>query len=416
MKCPKCGFNSFDYLNSCKKCGSDVREFKARFNLRSLLFPGRDKVAEAAFADLKSADVTLPPGGDETDFDAGLMDEADELAGEVSDDAGFSLDDDLGDAFEDTPDVASIRAQDETTSGFEEADFLTESVWEEEPLPELSLGEEDLAVSEGEAAELGGFAFNESQEDEPQLPPLEDLDFEELGDAPESKIEIAEDFWEDEAAKAPGKAAIARAADGKEGSAGPFDGPESAAAVQTSVNDATTGSNQEQKTAQMALFLESDSAQAVLPGPTLLLPALPARLGAFWLDVFLVVGGFLLFLIIGTRLLAPVGSATLLPSLHELIRLSQPYYLVLFLVCFSYFTAFHFFIGQTPGKMLFGLRLEGKEGHDLLFSEAFLHSVGGLLSLLSLGIGFVFALSHPEGRGWNDRIAGTRLVALPAEE
>lgn len=415
MKCPKCGFNSFDYLNSCKKCGSDVREFKARFNLRSLLFPGRDKVSEAAFADLKPTDVTLASGENEADFDAGLMEEAGEVAAQVSDDAGFSLDDDFGDAFEDAPHVASTRVQDETSSGFEGADFLTESTWEEDSLPELSLGEEDLEVS-ASSEELGGLDFSESLEDEPQLPPLEELDFEELGEAPESKIEVAEDFWEEEAAKAPGKPAFERVTGSREGSADPFDVPKPAAAVQASVNAATTDFHQEQKAAQMALFLEPDSAQAVLPGPTLLLPALPARLGAFWLDVFLVVGGFLLFLIIATRLLAPVGSAALLPSLQEVIRLSQPYYLLLFLVCFSYFTAFHFFIGQTPGKMLFGLRLEGKEGHDLLFSEAFLHSVGGLLSLLSLGIGFVFALSHPERRGWNDRIAGTRLVALPAEE
>ena len=26
MKCPKCGFNSFDYLSSCKKCGSPLEE------------------------------------------------------------------------------------------------------------------------------------------------------------------------------------------------------------------------------------------------------------------------------------------------------------------------------------------------------------------------------------------------------
>lgn len=415
MKCPKCGFNSFDYLNSCKKCGSDVREFKARFNLRSLLFPGRDKVGETAFADLKSADVTLAPGADEADFDDGLMDEAGEVAAQASEDAGFSLDDDFGDTFEDKPEAALVKAQDGLSTGFEEADFLAESVWEEEPLPELSLGEEDLEDSKT-AEELGGLDFAEDQEDEPKLPPLEDLDFEELGDVPESKVVVAEDFWEEEAATTPRKTAVERASASKEGPAGPFDGPEPAAAVQASVSDVTTDFPQEQKTAQTALFLEPDSAAADLPGPALLLPALPARLGAFWLDVFLVVGGFLLFLIIGTRLLAPVGSATLLPSLQEVIRLSQPYYLLFFLVCFSYFTAFHFFIGQTPGKMLFGLRLEGKEGHDLLFSEAFLHSVGGLLSLLSLGIGFVFALGHPEGRGWNDRIAGTRLVALPAEE
>ncbi|AMV73801.1 hypothetical protein DBW_3503 [Desulfuromonas sp. DDH964] len=40
MKCPKCGFTSFDYLDSCKKCGGDLAAFKAKHGLRSLLFPG----------------------------------------------------------------------------------------------------------------------------------------------------------------------------------------------------------------------------------------------------------------------------------------------------------------------------------------------------------------------------------------
>jgi len=45
-----------------------------------------------------------------------------------------------------------------------------------------------------------------------------------------------------------------------------------------------------------------------------------------------------------------------------------------------------------------------------------LHSVGGLACLLSLGAGFFLALRDAEGRGWNDRMAGTRLVAVPEDE
>jgi hypothetical protein len=34
MKCPKCGFNSFEYLDNCKKCGNDLMGFKASLGLR----------------------------------------------------------------------------------------------------------------------------------------------------------------------------------------------------------------------------------------------------------------------------------------------------------------------------------------------------------------------------------------------
>lgn len=33
MKCPKCGYTSFDYLDSCKKCGADVREVRTRLQI-----------------------------------------------------------------------------------------------------------------------------------------------------------------------------------------------------------------------------------------------------------------------------------------------------------------------------------------------------------------------------------------------
>ena len=38
MKCPKCGYHSFDYLESCKKCGGDLTEHKDRFGLRVPFF------------------------------------------------------------------------------------------------------------------------------------------------------------------------------------------------------------------------------------------------------------------------------------------------------------------------------------------------------------------------------------------
>ena len=29
MKCPKCSYTSFDYLDNCRKCGADLRDVKA---------------------------------------------------------------------------------------------------------------------------------------------------------------------------------------------------------------------------------------------------------------------------------------------------------------------------------------------------------------------------------------------------
>ena len=39
MKCPKCGYNSFEYLDACKKCNSDLSAFKETHGIRSTLMP-----------------------------------------------------------------------------------------------------------------------------------------------------------------------------------------------------------------------------------------------------------------------------------------------------------------------------------------------------------------------------------------
>lgn len=48
MKCPKCGYHSFESLDNCKKCGHDLIEHKAKYNLRGLTLPGTAVTAEAA--------------------------------------------------------------------------------------------------------------------------------------------------------------------------------------------------------------------------------------------------------------------------------------------------------------------------------------------------------------------------------
>ena len=46
MKCPKCGYHSFDHLDSCKKCGQGLVEHKEKFKLRGFIAPGQSAMAE----------------------------------------------------------------------------------------------------------------------------------------------------------------------------------------------------------------------------------------------------------------------------------------------------------------------------------------------------------------------------------
>lgn len=69
------------------------------------------------------------------------------------------------------------------------------------------------------------------------------------------------------------------------------------------------------------------------------------------------------------------------------------------------------FTGTTVGKWATGLRIERQSGEPLGFGHATLrHTLGYLVSLLTLGIGFLLAAFDAEGRALHDRIAGTVVV------
>ncbi|HEY5673598.1 MAG TPA: RDD family protein [Malonomonas sp.] len=147
------------------------------------------------------------------------------------------------------------------------------------------------------------------------------------------------------------------------------------------------------------------------PQDSSLLPPLASRVVAFFCDLVLLSAVSLSFIVAAETAMSG-SSERLLPSLATLIDLSIPYFLVLFSLAFGYFTLFHFLVGQTPGKMLAGLRVETLDGEPLVFSQAFLRSVGGLLQVLPVGLGYLVAFLSPDRRGWNDRLAGTRLISL----
>lgn len=84
------------------------------------------------------------------------------------------------------------------------------------------------------------------------------------------------------------------------------------------------------------------------------------------------------------------------------------YYLIFILSLLSYFTLLHS-AGQTLGKMIVKLSVVNKQGEPPSLVEGIFRTVGGMLSLLCGGWGYFRVLFDSEQRGWNDRIAGTRV-------
>jgi hypothetical protein len=68
MKCPKCGYTSFDYLNECKKCGTDISDVRAMLGVIAISPEERAQSKPAALV------ASPEPVHDELDFStAGLL-------------------------------------------------------------------------------------------------------------------------------------------------------------------------------------------------------------------------------------------------------------------------------------------------------------------------------------------------------
>jgi len=75
-----------------------------------------------------------------------------------------------------------------------------------------------------------------------------------------------------------------------------------------------------------------------------------------------------------------------------------------------YFTCFVAVTGQTPGKMVLGLKVVPVEDGIMTFGMAFLRWVGYIVSSFFFYLGFVWIAFDPRKQGWHDKIAGTVVV------
>lgn len=78
-----------------------------------------------------------------------------------------------------------------------------------------------------------------------------------------------------------------------------------------------------------------------------------------------------------------------------------------------YFTLFTGSCGQTPGKMLYRLKVVRVDDQEMTYGIAVLRSFGWMLSLLLLGFGFLMIPCTRHKRALHDMLAGTFVIHLP---
>jgi uncharacterized RDD family membrane protein YckC len=355
MKCPKCGYQSFNFLSACKKCGHDLTQVQQRFRLGNPVLPRSCPSATTR--------PDPPPSNDPAV-------------------AAWPDEEESGEAAPAAPDGAQQPAH-ETCHDFEATAFPPN----EEPM------ERDNVAWEASAAEQ---ALTLDVPDEETLTPFE----------------------EQEPATQAGRKPVPAVAE--EPSPPSETEPERADLVARDMPE----EEDEDKLEQDLLRDEESDLDAWLLNdeePTWrhkeppardqadpLRPALVTRLLAGLIDLTLLLGSFALFVLAGEYLRG--GGRWAWPQATQLTHQAGPYFLVFFGLTFGYFTLFHYLTGQTPGKMTGRLVVTDLGGQPLQLSQAFLRSVGGLICLLPAGLGFCSILLDREGRGWNDRLAGSRLA------
>jgi uncharacterized RDD family membrane protein YckC len=76
----------------------------------------------------------------------------------------------------------------------------------------------------------------------------------------------------------------------------------------------------------------------------------------------------------------------------------------------AYPIGFWVLLGQTPGKVIMGLRVVRLDGRRLTLGSAMLRYLGYWVSAAPLFLGFAWILVDDRRQAWHDKIAGTCVV------
>ena len=145
------------------------------------------------------------------------------------------------------------------------------------------------------------------------------------------------------------------------------------------------------------------------------------RLGAIVIDIVVllliyVILSKLATLVVSFSIANTFGSLSWdLDLLKELFQ--NPLILLAALVIkIAYFVGFWAWRGQTPGKMLLGIKVIRTDSSPLTLGHAFLRYLGYVASALTFCIGFIWVAFDERKQGLHDKIADTYVVKLPVRQ
>ena len=82
----------------------------------------------------------------------------------------------------------------------------------------------------------------------------------------------------------------------------------------------------------------------------------------------------------------------------------------------AYFIGFWIWRGQTPGKMITGIKIIRTDSSPIEWTHAVLRYFGYIVCCLTLFIGFIWIAVDERKQGLHDKIADTYVVKLPVRQ
>jgi uncharacterized RDD family membrane protein YckC len=368
LKCPECGYVSFDFLDKCKKCGCDFSGIFEDNKIRtvkpeSISVFGEpelsEKPEESPKQDWKEEPEETSKNVEEELLGMKTSEEPEEMGAELED---VSL-----------KEKKEKPSEEETKNG---AEILQDEAPEqEEKKPEAadSGGEasQDELAAQWEAALLEGEQTEEKKEEAPAK------------EEPLLKKEIAE---EDEGLEIDRKVL------------------ELAKEVDKDEKEMEEGKDKEE---ERPAPIEREKAGF---GQRLMAQILDCSLLCLINVLFM---AFFLFTIIGWDIIfSDFFSMSLLKS--QILYSKMTFFFLFLLISFSYFVYFLWKDGQTIGKMLLNIQVVSEEGEPLGLFRVLCRTVLLPVSFLFLGLGVLWILFEKNRQAWHDKICRTFVVKVDA--
>ena len=134
----------------------------------------------------------------------------------------------------------------------------------------------------------------------------------------------------------------------------------------------------------------------------------------FWIRLGAVIVDFIILLLIlsiiryaGFRPITPM-----LPSWLLILILAS----IFWLIEIVYVVVFWAWRGQTPGKMVTGIKIIRTDSSPITWQYALLRYLGCIVSTIIIFIGFILIAFDSRKQGLHDKIADTYVVKLPVRQ